>query len=149
MPEIDQIMRPTSPDPKTWGETWPVIETDVYGRYGLSCIAGGYSSLHYHRERANRFLVVHGAILVWQLFGPQLLCSPPLTDGQTIEVPSFVLHGFGVLEPSEVIEEYWPDRPGAKVSRADIFRVTHGGQGVEPADMPDLPHHLLEQAFGR
>lgn len=143
-PSLDQLMRPHSPEPKTWGETWPVIETDRYARYGLRCVAGGYSSLHYHRERANRFLVERGAIIVWVIYGNTYQESTPVTDGGVFEVPSHVVHGFGVLEDAQVIEEYWADRGGI-VKREDIVRISHGGRVDQIADLHDLPRKILAQ----
>jgi hypothetical protein len=142
---MDLDQRPTTPgntEPKTWGETWPVIETDHYARYGLICRQGGYSSLHYHRQRANRFVVQRGAILVWEIFGLQILTSQPITDGGTYEVPSLVVHGFAVLEETSLVEEYWPDR-GGLVRRDDICRLCHGGRLQDPLDFATLPRTLL------
>ena len=104
-PTIDELTKPTSPTTKTWGFTWPVIESDRYARYGLECKAGGYSSLHYHRERANRFVVTRGAIVVWTVYGNTYQESTPITDGGIFDVPSLVVHGFGVLEDAQVVAE--------------------------------------------
>jgi mannose-6-phosphate isomerase-like protein (cupin superfamily) len=143
-PSIDDLLKPTAPEPKTWGVTWPVIETDLYARYALEAIVGGYSSLHYHAERANRFRVLSGAIIVWRVFGTLVVSSEPLTDGQTFDVPSLVVHGFGVLENAKIIEEYWPDR-GGTVRRNDIQRLCHGGRvDVDEVDLRTLPRQLLE-----
>jgi mannose-6-phosphate isomerase-like protein (cupin superfamily) len=142
---MDLDLSPTtsaSVEPKTWGKTWPVIETDHYARYALIGLQGGYSSLHYHRQRANRFVVERGAILVWQIFGLQIETSQPITDGGTFEVPSLVVHGFAVLEDARLIEEYWPDR-GGLVRRDDICRLCHGGRLKAPQDFATLPRTLL------
>lgn len=141
-PTIDDLLRPTAPQPKTWGETWPVIESDAYGRYALRGTAGGYSSLHYHRERANRFVVERGTILVWLIYGNTYQESTPITDGGTFTVPSLVVHGFGVLEDAVLVEEYWADR-GGTVRRDDIVRISHGGRVETVAELHDLPRRIL------
>lgn len=141
-PTIDDLMKPTAPQPKHWGITWPVIESDRYARYALECKAGGYSSLHYHADRANRFVVLRGTILVWTIFGNTYQQSTPITDGGTFEVPSLVVHGFGVLEDAQVVEEYWGDR-GGTVRRDDIVRISHGGKLDDVAELHDLPRRIL------
>lgn len=143
--DIDTLAKPASPEPKAWGSTWPVIETDRYGRYALDVVKGGYSSIHYHRERANRFVVQQGTILVWTFYGNRILQSEPITDGGTFQVPSLVVHAFAVLEPGRVVEEYWADRGGA-VSRDDIVRLCHGGRVDDTARFATLARELLENA---
>ena len=143
--DIDLLTRPESPEPKAWGCTWPVIETESYGRYALEVVKGGYSSIHYHRERANRFLVREGTIVVWTFYGNRILQSEPITDGGSFDVPSLVVHAFAVLEPGRVVEEYWADRHGC-VSRDDIVRLCHGGRVENTHAFSTLPRELLESA---
>lgn len=142
MRKIDTEAKPDKLEVKAWGVTWPVFEGDTYSRYALECRAGGYSSLHYHEQRANRFTIERGTILIWQAFGP-CVTSHTITDGGQFSVPSLVVHGFAVLEDAEVVEEYWPDR-GGRVERSDIIRLCHGGT-ADPESLPGLATELLRR----
>lgn len=114
---------------KAWGRTRTVIHTDLYSRHELEVVAGGYCSVHWHEHRANRFLVLEGAVLVIELYGwherPTLL-----TADNVLEVSSLVPHQFQVIESGRIIEEYWPDR-GGRVDLGDIVRLTRGGLDLE------------------
>ena len=61
-----------------------------------------------------------------------------LGPGDTLIVPSGVLHRFRVLCSGSLIEVYWPDRHGGQVRTDDIVRETTGGRD----DMDDLKQKL-------
>lgn len=110
---------------KIWGETRCLLFDRQFARFRLRCRAGGYSSFHYHLQRANRFRVIAGELWVWEVYGSQVT-THRLTDGQILEIPSLVVHAFGAAQHSTVIEDYWPDR-GGSVLFEDIARLSVGG----------------------
>lgn len=114
---------------KVWGRTRTTHRSPLYSRHELEVEEGGYSSVHWHAQRANRFLVVSGAIRVVELYGWQERVFE-LTAGNTHDVPSLVPHQFQVIESGRVIEEYWPDR-GGEVLEEDIIRLTRGGMNQD------------------
>lgn len=125
---------------KVWGKTRELIDSPFYSRHELEVVAGGYCSLHFHRDRANRFYVKSGAIEIVEMFGP-FSARTRLGPENTYDVPSLVPHMFIVLENGLVFEEYYPDR-GGKVRRDDIVRLIEGGK-LDPARLGDLPACLI------
>lgn len=117
-------------EPKIWGRTRVESNSTRYVRTHLSAVAGGYSSVHYHRERANRFIVLRGCLDIWILRGWELE-RVRLTDGNQYAVPSLVVHGFYAVTRVRAIEEYWADRHG-DCSIDDIVRLTHGDRVRQP-----------------
>jgi mannose-6-phosphate isomerase-like protein (cupin superfamily) len=111
---------------KVWGRTRIELAGPQYVRTHLSAFPGGYSSVHYHRERANRFHVLRGCLDVWILHGWDVE-RVRLTDGNQLAVPSLVVHGFYAVARTWAVEEYWPDRGGV-CAADDIVRLTTGGR---------------------
>lgn len=110
---------------KAWGRTRCTICKDVFQEHELEVMAGGYCSIHYHENRANRFIVESGKIGVvvfrgwtWKRF--------ILSAGDTMDIPSHVTHRFEVYSDGRVFEEYWPDRGANQISTADIQRIVVG-----------------------
>lgn len=124
---------------KCWGKTRELIGSELYSRYELELIAGGYCSIHYHRSRANRFLVVSGAVQIVEFFGSQMH-KRMLGPDNSYDVASLVPHMFIVYRPGLMIEEYYPDRGGV-VDRGDIVRLAEGGRVADPemAELDVLP----------
>lgn len=111
---------------KVWGRTRELIDSPFYSKHELEVEAGGFCSLHYHRHRANRFLVVSGEIEVVEVFGPQVVRTR-LGPENTYDVPSLVPHMFIVYRSGVVFEEYFSDR-GGQVRRDDIVRLVEGSR---------------------
>lgn len=109
---------------KVWGRTRCLIKRPHYQLHQLE-VEAGFCSVHYHKQRANRFIVESGCIVVRHYFGEQSdnYC---LSAGQEHDVPSLVVHRFRVIEPGTVFEEYWPDR-GGEIETDDIVRIRLGG----------------------
>lgn len=124
----DYLSRPAQPAVKVWGVTWPVITSTLYARFALETHAGGFSSLHFHRNRANRFHVIEGAIFVYEHTSRDARAQL-LRKGDTFDVFPLSLHSFAVLQSGFVIEEYYaPGRPGVPpVDVSDIERLSEGG----------------------
>lgn len=125
---------------KVWGRTKELVDSPFYSRHELEVVAGGYCSLHYHRERANRFRVVSGMIEIVEMFGP-FVCRRKLGPENTYDVPSLVPHMFIVHKDGILYEEYFPDR-GGTVRRDDIVRLVEGGQ-LDISQLGGLPECLL------
>lgn len=132
---------------KAWGSTECLISCPLYSRHRLEVLAGGYSSIHWHAERANRFHVESGTIAV-VTFHAWRYDRLVLTVDNSCDVPSLVPHQFQVIEGGVIVEEYWPDRGGA-VREDDIVRLTVGGHAAID-ELPDLVRRLIvEQAGGK
>ena len=126
---------------KVWGQTRELIDSPFYSKHELEVVAGGFCSLHYHRYRANRFLVVSGEIEVVEVFGPQVVRTR-LGPENTYDVPSLVPHMFIVYRSGVVFEEYFSDR-GGQVRRDDIVRLIEGStRGLD--QLSELPGCLYE-----
>lgn len=126
---------------KVWGQTRELIDSPFYSKHELEVVAGGFCSLHYHRHRANRFLVVSGEIEVVEVFGPQVVRTR-LGPENTYDVPSLVPHMFIVYRSGVVFEEYFSDR-GGQVRRDDIVRLIEGStRGLD--QLSELPGCLYE-----
>lgn len=120
-----EVLTATEWQDKCWGRTRCLIERPHYQLHQLE-VEQGYCSIHYHRDRANRFIVESGEVLVTQFFHTkeesQRLCVP----GDWFDIPSMVVHQFKVINPGEIFEEYFPDR-GGTIRTDDIVRLTVGG----------------------
>jgi len=126
---------------KFWGRTRCLHESDLHSLHELELKAGGYCSIHYHEDRANRFIVRSGIIAI-VTFHAWKIDRKILTNGNTLDVRSGIVHQFQVLEDGEAIEEYFPD--GSSVRNDDIIRLCQGGMSkVEHLD--DLAHRLMRQ----
>lgn len=125
---------------KVWGRTKELVDSPFYSQHELEVVAGGYCSLHYHLDRANRFRVVSGLIEIVEMFGP-VVSRRKLGPENTYDVPSLVPHMFIVLKDGVVFEEYYPDR-GGEVRRDDIVRLIEGGK-LDQARLGELPECLI------
>ncbi len=129
---------------KAWGKTRELVDSPFYSKHDLQVTVGGYCSVHYHAQRANRFMVSSGLVEVVELYGPKLVRHVLGPDNVHV-VPSLVPHIFMVHKTGSMIEEYFPDRGGA-VARDDIIRLTEGGM-VAVTELPNLLERLLAE-FG-
>lgn len=83
--------------------------------------AGGASSLHIHRGKANTFIMVEGALEVWSRDG--LIAS--LCEGDTVCVPAGEPHRM-VWRSSGVVLELYHALPNMRIDLADIERMEPG-----------------------
>lgn len=125
---------------KIWGQTRELVNSQFYSKHELLVNAGGYCSIHFHRQRANRFLVVSGQIEIVEFFGP-FLSRTRLGPENTYDVPSLIPHMFIVYESGKLIEEYYADR-GGQVHCDDIVRLTEGGK-LDITQLGELPGCLF------
>jgi mannose-6-phosphate isomerase-like protein (cupin superfamily) len=127
-------------DMKVWGRTRCVHSSQFYSIHELETVTGAYCSLHYHRTRANRFIVKSGHIQVIEMYGPKVERVNLFRDN-IYDVPSLVPHMFVVIKEGVVIEEYYPDR-GGLVRNDDIVRIVEGGK-INLEDVENLPYLVL------
>ncbi len=130
---------------KVWGHTRCVYESDVFSGHELEVEQGGYCSVHYHLERANRFIVESGviAVIVFYAWKTQ---QHMVTKGKSFDVPSQVVHQFQVYQSGRIREDYWADR-GGRVRKNDIVRLAEGGMVDNIEDFktladPDFLRHV-------
>ena len=109
---------------KCWGTTRCTKDGPAFAVHELELLAGGFCSIHYHRERANRFLVKEGLVRVVFCYGWKVE-HVLIKKNESYEVPSLVVHQFQVLEAGSMTEVYWADRNGT-VANDDIIRLTEG-----------------------
>lgn len=131
---------------KVWGVTSKLIDTPFYAKHELEVENGGYCSIHYHAQRANRFTVVSGEVEIIELYGPIIKRSTLSSSGRApfshYDVPSMVVHMFMVRRGGTMYEEYYPDRNG-RIQDDDIVRLTEGG--IVSCDQLDvLPYKLVK-----
>jgi hypothetical protein len=112
-------------EPKPWGKTKILEDSIYYSKHELIINQGGYCSLHYHTQKANKFILISGDVHIVELFGPQI-CETKLEINKPYSVASLVPHFFAAYTDSEMIEVYYPDRCG-QLSHSDIIRLTEGG----------------------
>ncbi len=122
---------------KVWGRTLEIISNQYYSKHHLELYAGGYCSLHYHRERANKFILESGSVEIIEVYGPQIV-RHLLAAGEEYCVPSLVVHMFVVHASGTMIEEYYPDRCGM-VLESDIIRLYPGGYLEDVELLTQLP----------
>lgn len=125
---------------KAWGRTRQTVSSDLFTRHELHIDARGYCSLHKHEQRANRFRVLTGKILVARLDPAPYLFE--LTADNVFDVASAVWHMFLSVEASHVVEEYYPDR-GGKVREDDIVRASEGGIAADFDELLSMPMRVL------
>lgn len=111
-------------EPKAWGETECLFIGPFASLHRAWFRSGGYSSMHIHRFKTNVFIVESGRIRV--NFQKKHPCSVTLGPGETLRIPSGILHGFEALEDGVMLEFYNADH-GHELSRDDIHRLNEGG----------------------
>lgn len=125
---------------KAWGRTKEIVDSPFYSSHELEVIAGGYCSIHFHRERANRFTIKSGLVEIVEFFGT-FITRKLLGPENIYDVPSLVPHLFIVHKDGQLIEEYFPDRGGV-VRRDDIVRLVEGGR-LHQNRIHELPECLV------
>jgi hypothetical protein len=130
---------------KCWGKTKEITDSPFYSKHELSISFGGYCSLHYHIERANRFIVLEGTVEIIEMFGPKVRRTI-LGPENIYDVASLVPHMFVVRTSGMMIEEYFADRNGT-VRRDDIVRIVEGGMITDPSQIDLLPFSILQDQW--
>lgn len=121
---------------KVWGRTRCVYESDVFSGHELEVEQGGYTSIHWHTERANRLICESGVIAVIVFYAWKIQ-KHMLTAGKSFDVPSQLVHQFQVYQSGRIREDYWADR-GGRVRKNDIVRLTEGGMVADIEELKTL-----------
>jgi len=115
---------------KCWGWVKHLFNNPHAAVSLLKVMEGWQCSAHWHRNRANLFIVLSGSVEVkeWPSGFLPLGENPPavhlLGPGDSCLIPSLVVHQFVVKESGCMVEVYWPD---GEVRRNDIERLIEGG----------------------
>lgn len=140
------------PTRKTWGISTPVYKDNFFQIEKIQVFAGGYSSIHRHHHKANRFLVESGRLVV-RTFGGEsskgkytprsirdLKCAHEhdLKRGMELTIPPWEIHSFHAAERTTGLEIYHLP-PGAEgpINPEDIERFTTNGVDIAPTDRDD------------
>lgn len=107
---------------KFWGETQCLYCGPHSETHFISAKKGGYSSVHCHVHKWNRFFVISGKLAV-EISREKGIDRTIVSTGQCTDVPPGVDHRFVALEDSEAIEIYWVD----ELDPHDIERRNSGG----------------------
>ena len=117
---------------KVWGRVAHLFVSEFAATSLLEVMANSWCSIHYHEYRANAFAVQSGRIVVdyWprNFYAEAPIESVELGAGESIQIPSMVVHRFRVLESGLVVETYWPDTMIRQVTIEDIVRFNEGGR---------------------
>ena len=103
-----------------WGDEVEIHNGDGYCGRVLNVIKGQKSSLHYHLKKNETFYVLSGRIsidLSFDLHKESMI----LEEGDSIDIPRFVLHRFIGLQDAKVLEISTEDN-----GEDDIVRVKEG-----------------------
>ncbi len=121
---------------KNWGRVFHAFAgPEASVSYLDKLVEGEQCSIHYHKTRANVFVVTSGLIVVEQSESPGFIehgfmeihgITKLLAAGDSYCVSAFEWHRFSVMRPnSSLIEIYHPE--GGPVDENDIERWNKGG----------------------
>lgn len=120
---------------KSWGFKYSVYNSSSF-QVDICCIRkGGYSSIHHHDYRWNKFLILNGVLEIYIYPRQQLLdnISEPIryVIGDKQKTRKFiikpkVIHKFHALTDVKLLEVY-----NSVCSEKDIIRQDQGGIGYE------------------
>lgn len=112
---------------KVWGSVWHLFTSHSAAVSHLKLKAGFCCSRHKHLERANQFSVISGRVAIQQWDKFDDMTEVILESGNSLTVPSGVIHRFRVLQSGTMVEVYWPDVACGWVRLDDIERLDEGG----------------------
>ncbi len=156
-----------TPEPtrKSWGISLTVHLDEFVQAEKIHVFAGGYSSVHRHEHKANRFLVYSGRLIV-RTYRPDMNSSEPraswrrywaidqehnLRTGEELLVLPCVVHSFHAAEKTTALELYYlvPFAQGP-IDPHDIERFSANGcDRLDTKDMarPDEKHALCGSCY--
>lgn len=115
--------------PKVWGLTRKVFSNSNSEIHYFEPFAGGYCSIHKHKEKWNRFFVISGVLKI-NIFDKnhRTISENIISDNQIYDVSPGTWHQFETLEDTRGIEIYWTN----DLVLEDIERVMVGGISINP-----------------
>ena len=115
---------------KTWGLNQTNLCDGTLQVARCDINAFGYSSVHLHEHKANKF-IVHSGKLEVRVWRTEKNCETHVLRARdTIVIPPRVVHQFYALENTICSEVYWSESD-SKVGWNDIKRFTTNGQDDE------------------
>lgn len=110
---------------KVWGWTQPIFANDRVEVHRIAVRQGGYCSMHAHRNKLNQFFVESGHLRIRTFSGDlRPLQSYALRSGESLTVPTGVIHQFEAIAPSVAYEIYAVE---SSIDPNDIVRHSQGG----------------------
>lgn len=106
---------------KTWGMTQQIFHLNNVEMHYIDIVRGGYSSMHKHNGKYNRFIVISGTLKVIQVLDGKE-DDTILTPGMMTDIAPGVYHKFVAMEDTHAIEIYW-----TVIQPDDIVRLDRGG----------------------
>ncbi len=104
---------------KVWGTTQLLFAHNSVECHLIAAKAGGYSSKHRHDYKWNRFVLLHGKLIVRIFQEDGTVDETILNPGQVTDVPPGVLHQFEAELDCEALELYWVVLDAADIDRGD------------------------------
>lgn len=104
---------------KPWGWTACLVSDPDREFWMCYVLAGGFSSMHWHRSKHNRIYSRSAKLRV--TIGTEFVTLDP---GEHVDIPAGVPHRFEVLSSGSVWESYW-----GKCGTEDIVRLDSNGWG--------------------
>jgi len=143
-------MATPEPTRKTWGISIPVYRDNFSQIEKIHVYAGGYSSIHLHHFKANRFLIESGRLIV-RVFSPpehewtdidelKQLDDIDLRAGEGCIIYPGDIHSFHAAERTTGLEVYYlpteihRPKSDAPIDPHDIERFSTNGVGNQPEE---------------
>lgn len=125
---------------KDWGFVNCLLLTKALQVDELEIFPGGFSSIHYHREKVNLFIVASGLLAVSWFKSEDQTDQPFRVDwlkaGMQLLVPAWTIHRFACMELCRCTEVYWPAKGVSQIDPDDIERLKQNGL-TEPRCLPE------------
>ena len=116
---------------KIWGIRRRILLTDNSEIDLLYLKKGSFCSLHRHKQKINKFVVICGQVKIESEFGHQVLKK---NDSFTVKPPQ--LHRFVILEHSVMVELAYTSK-NIKIDPKDIMRILQGGKIINGVDFTE------------
>ena len=117
---------------KVWGIRKRLLLTDTTEIDLVTVKKDCFCSLHFHKEKINKFVVLSGKIQILSEYGDTILKT-----GEEFEIRPSLKHRFFAIEDSTMIELAYVEK--GKIDANDIVRIKQGGRIID-----DLAYTLDE-----
>lgn len=102
---------------KSWGWTRCLYEDETFEFWDAHCLAGGYSSRHWHDAKEN-LIYARTAVLRCTIYGATER-TVWIAPRQAVTFPRGVEHRFEVMQSGTIYETYWGDCNPQDIVRRD------------------------------
>ena len=111
---------------KAWGKSELIYANHIVEIQRITVLPGGYSSLHYHKNKSNIFSIVQGSLDVYQTT-PDKKYELSLDGLKCCEIVPGTNHRFYSKNGAEAFEIYLIKNGSELLNLNDIIRLTIGG----------------------